>query len=395
MAQNIFSNFGSLIESKINRLNPAASFNTAPINPKQDWLKGSLAQLRARVAAAEQERLQRERWAKEEEERQAILFEVEKKKQSKLKSAWNKFTSLDDKARDVVDGPTSAAKRKLGSGFGNTMNALNAASEFTRGGITAPYGDLEAGPDGQIRRRYSWESALEGLKEDTIGGLKGGGMARDRIARERALRERAGIKHGNVWDEFRGQAAEFDQSNLPVGVKVGANIALDPTNLVGVGFTGKLAKATKLAKAGEKSRVLGRTGRIAGGLIEGPGSAKSTLAIAGGAGLAAEAADRAGFGDTGLALASLAGGMAGGMGAGLLDARGLKNDIMSPKSAPRNRPIIPNSRKPDFEEVPHPGGVVLRSKNGLSAVIETAEDGVDARSQRHLLLEFRVVERPQ
>ena len=69
----------------------------------------------------------------------------------------------------------------------------------------------------------------------------------------------------------REEYRRFEESNAPVGLKVGANVLTDPTTWLGVGALGGLAKP-------------GRIGKIAAGLIENPYGASIGSAVGAGVG---------------------------------------------------------------------------------------------------------------
>ena len=186
------------------------------------------------------------------------------------------------------------------------LQKLNVGSELVQGTVVAPWGDLKLDSSGKPVREFSKRSFVGGLemlgKDFVTAGLAREGVKRGE--KENAIRRAAGqsISGGGILGGFgrlQREGQSVQESNLPAGVKVGLNIAADPTAWVGPG-------ALKAVTGGAR---LGRAGRVAGALLEQPASVTAGAAVGGG--VAAQLAESSGHRNL-VPLAAIGGSLVGG-----------------------------------------------------------------------------------
>lgn len=275
--------------------------------------------------------------------------ELEDAKDFTTKKAYGGF----DLVKDIISSDTS---RALGS---KTVDILDYTTKYgsrpIQGAVISPFFDKERDASGNITQ--SNFNLRRGLSSYAKAGLKAsaspfGLPSQVAIGMVSLLKDEE--KSNNPFKQYsearrRGEAFQADP-DVSRGLKVGADIAFDPSMYVPVGTIGNIAGRTGLAstKLGKvalggakyaddagRIRTAGATSRsfrIGGGLLEGAG--KYTPAIAAGSGVGAEIADRTPWGGDDY-LASLLGGMVGGVaGTRALEgtARGAKQNIIQDKS---------------------------------------------------------------
>ena len=283
---------------------------------------------------------------------------LNKKLKRELDDARDFTTKKTSGGFDILkDIATSGAARSVGS---KTMAALDASTKYAsrpvQGAVVSPFFDKERDANGNITR--SNFNLRRGLSSYGKAGLKAsvspfGLPSQVGIGINSLLKDEE--KSNNPFKQYsearrRGEAFQSDP-DVPRGLKVGADIGLDPTMYIPAGTIGGIAGRTGLAStkfgkvalggskylddAGrlKKASATSRSFRVGGGLIEGAG--KYTPAIAAGSGVGAEIADRTPWkGDD--YIAGLAGGMAGGLSAGAFGnmsaAKGAKQNIIQDKS---------------------------------------------------------------
>ena len=274
--------------------------------------------------------------------------ELEDAKDFTTKKAYGGF----DLVKDIISSDTS---RALGS---KTVDILDYTTKYgsrpIQGAVISPFFDKERDASGNITQ--SNFNLRRGLSSYAKAGLKAsaspfGLPSQVAIGMVSLLKDEE--KSNNPFKQYsearrRGEAFQADP-DVSRGLKVGADIAFDPSMYVPVGTIGNIAGRTGLAstKLGKvalggakyaddvgRIRTAGATSRsfrIGGGLLEGAG--KYTPAIAAGSGVGAEIADRTPWGGDDY-IAGLAGGMVGGIaGTRALDGSlSRKQNIISDKS---------------------------------------------------------------
>lgn len=264
-----------------------------------------------------------------------FLSSLNKKLKRELDDARDFTTKKTSGGFDILkDIATSGVARSVGS---KTMAALDASTKYgsrpVQGAVVSPFFDKERDANGNITR--SNFNLRRGLSSYGKAGLKAsvspfGLPSQVGIGINSLLKDEE--KSNNPFKQYsearrRGEAFQSDP-DVPRGLKVGADIGLDPTMYIPAGTIGGIAGRTGLAStkfgkvalggakylddAGrlKKASASSRSFRVGGGLIEGAG--KYTPAIAAGSGVGAEIADRTPWkGDD--YIAGLVGGMVGGI----------------------------------------------------------------------------------
>ena len=386
MALSLFDELAARIPARINRVNPGASINRTSADRGLDWFAASIRA--ARENAAQREELERRR----REEALAARRAQERLQAKKPRGLGGKLRSMGGSALDAVGD-------NLGDAFGAAKGQAGWLGGEVASGAKAAWG--KAGEEGQAAKGalpgtfgkmvydYDADGNIAGAHyEYSLGSVAHGPKKffdQDELRKEADMLRKAGYLTGSgqpsAYEIMQARGKAFDRSNLPGGVKFAVGMGVDPLTWAPVGGAEKLiGKGAQIAgkaalgddalkalsasrKAGLGLKALHGVGKAADFAFGGFDDARIAAGAIGGMALGAQAGETFDLPDWARTASIVGGGAVGGGAAGFRrgGSKAAEKDAMavvSPRSAPTNRPIVPDSaqRLVDMEEIPgHPG----------------------------------------